>query len=335
MNNHKRIRTERNLVNIFFLIAAAAIVCVNFLPSAVLQRIAASNMFFGTAISELMILIPALLMLLIWYFTQMKWESEDADYTAVKISDRLMYRSVRPASVLMTFLYTLTISPLVTLCNLITTLFVDNTVLEYSTDIIDMSFPVAVITIAILPPLCEEFIFRGFVYGGYRRACRPAGAIFMSAFLFGLIHGNINQFAYAFLIGISMALLAEATGSIWPTVLMHFLINIRSVIAMYLLEHIQNGFFEKYLESGVPVDIGSSLITIAIYAVLSVLTTLMAGAILSWIAGNEGRSNPLKTLVAGKTFRATRLTVFSVPLLIGIIIMIAYMIELEVLSAIQ
>ena len=213
--------------------------------------------------------------------------------------------------------------------------FVDNTVLEHSTDIIDLSFPVAVITIAILPPLCEEFIFRGFVYGGYRKSCRPAGAIFMSAFLFGLIHGNINQFAYAFLIGISMALLAEATGSIWPTVLMHFLINIRSIIAMYLLEHIHNGFFEKYLESGVPVDIGSSLIAIAIYAVLSVLTTLMAGAILSWIAGHEGRSNPLKALVSGKTFKTTRLTVFSVPLLIGIIIMIAYMIELEVLPVIQ
>ena len=335
MNNYKRRRTERNLVGIFFLTASVISICIRFMPQDVLFRIVDANMLLSTAISELMILIPALLMLLIWFFIQMKWESEDEEYSAVRISDRLMYRSARPASILMTFLYTLTISPLITLCNLITTLFVDNTVLEYSSEILDMSFPVAVITIAVIPPLCEEFVFRGFVYGGYRRACRPAGSILMSAFLFGLIHGNINQFAYAFIIGIAMALLAEATGSIWPTILMHFLINIRSVAAMYLLDYLDNGIFEEILESGLNTDMNSTLITIAIYAVLSVLTTLMAGAILSWISGHEGRSNPLKTFAANRTFKTSRLSVFSIPLVIGILISVAYMIEVEILYAMQ
>ncbi len=328
----KKSKTERKLVNLFFLLAVIITWGIQFLPTDILERLVDSNILVNSAISELMIALPALLMLIVWYFIQLRKEAYNGEHTAVRISDRLMYRSVRPTTILMSILYTFTILPLVTLFNLLTMLFVDNTVLEYSVDIIDMPIPAAIFTIAILPAMCEEFAFRGFAYGGYRRECRPAGAILMSAFLFGLIHGNLNQFAYAFVIGIALALLVEASGSIWPSIFVHFIINSRAVVAMFLLEHLQSGIFEEYLNGNYD-DSESMLIPILIYSVLSVITTLMAGAIISWISEHEGRSNPLKALVNNRVFKTSRVTVWSLALIIGIIGSVAEMVLTELYAA--
>lgn len=54
---------------------------------------------------------------------------------------------------------------------------------------------------SVLAPIAEELLFRGFVL----RTLRPYGkrlAIFGSAFLFGLFHGNLLQTPYAFLMGL-------------------------------------------------------------------------------------------------------------------------------------
>lgn len=60
---------------------------------------------------------------------------------------------------------------------------------------------------AILAPVTEELIFRGFML----RTLRPYGkrfAIFGSAFLFGLFHGNLLQTPYAFLMGLILGYVA-------------------------------------------------------------------------------------------------------------------------------
>ncbi len=322
-------RTNRNLANIYFLILMILLWGVNFLPEDILAG-TSENFAVNASISEIIIAVPALLMIGIWLIIRaVKYPDREPGQSPL-LSDRLMFRALKPSSMLMTVLYTLTIMPLITLCNLITMLFVDNTILEYSTNIIDMPMPLAVFMLAILPPFCEELAFRGVVYGGYRRDCRPAGAILMSAFLFGLMHGNINQFAYAFVIGIAMAFMVEATGSIWPSILIHICINLRSVVAMFLLEHLQSGIFEEYLEMGEDLATEGMGLSILIYAILSVITILMAGAILGWVAQNEGRANPLKIFLANRHYKSERVSVWSVSLIIGIIAAIAMMVLVEV-----
>lgn len=54
---------------------------------------------------------------------------------------------------------------------------------------------------ALLAPVAEEILFRGYIL----RSLRPYGkrfAILISAFLFGLFHGNLMQIPYAFLVGL-------------------------------------------------------------------------------------------------------------------------------------
>ncbi len=329
--NDKRSRSDKYIANIYFMLMMAALWGVNFMPSDILTRVS-DSLVINATLSELLIVIPALIMIVVWLMINRQGVTDADESESPRLSDRLMFRAIKPSTLLMTVLYAFTISPLVTLCNLISQLFVDNTVLEYSTDILDMSMPLAVFTIAILPPFCEELAFRGVVYGGYRRDCRPFGAIFMSAFLFGIMHGNINQFAYAFVIGIAMALIVEATGSIWPSILIHFLINVRSVLGMFLLDHIQEGVFEDYLEMSENAADDSMWLFILIYAILSVITVLMSGAILSWVSQNEGRSNPLKILKMNGKYKTTRVTVWSVSLVIGVVAAIAMIVMVELLT---
>lgn len=66
----------------------------------------------------------------------------------------------------------------------------------------------------LLAPVAEEILFRGFV----QRSLRPFGrrfAIFGSAFLFGLFHGNLLQTPYAFLVGLVLGYVAEEYSIPW------------------------------------------------------------------------------------------------------------------------
>lgn len=81
------------------------------------------------------------------------------------------------------------------------------------------------IVMAVLPALCEELAFRGFILRGLLRGFSPWTAICLSSFLFSLYQMNVFQFVPHFLFGIVLALLVVRSGSVWPAVLFHLVHN--------------------------------------------------------------------------------------------------------------
>ena len=80
----------------------------------------------------------------------------------------------------------------------------------------------------VIAPVAEEWVFRGVLL----RRLAPWGepvAIFGSAFLFGLFHGNFGQFFYAFAVGTVLGYVALRTGGIRYTAALHFIINLMGV----------------------------------------------------------------------------------------------------------
>lgn len=73
-------------------------------------------------------------------------------------------------------------------------------------------------------PIMEEIIFRQLLY---KRLAGFGGgvAVMVSALLFGLLHPNLYQFFYAFLLGILFGGLRYFTGKLWPCILLHMVIN--------------------------------------------------------------------------------------------------------------
>ncbi len=83
----------------------------------------------------------------------------------------------------------------------------------------------ACLSLIVLPAVCEELAFRGFILTGLRRRFRPWTAIGLSSFLFSLYHMNVFQLLPTFLLGAVLGLLVVRGGSLWPAVLFHLLHN--------------------------------------------------------------------------------------------------------------
>lgn len=81
---------------------------------------------------------------------------------------------------------------------------------------------------AVYAPLVEEFVFRGVIMQPLRRYGEHF-AVFASAFIFGLAHGSVTGFVFAFICGLAMGYAAVLTGSLWTGVLIHVCNNLFAV----------------------------------------------------------------------------------------------------------
>lgn len=103
-----------------------------------------------------------------------------------------------------------------------------------------------IIAVAVEPALVEEFLFRGVVLGKMRKF-GDGFAIIASAFLFGMMHGNITQIPFAFVVGLILGFVTVSTNSILPAVLIHFANNFYSVAiditSKNLSENIANNIY--------------------------------------------------------------------------------------------
>lgn len=89
-----------------------------------------------------------------------------------------------------------------------------------------VSFIIGIILYGIVSPLAEEVVFRGIIYNRIRKDYPMVTAVILSAFLFGVYHGNIVQGAYGFLMGILLAYTYERFGSFLHVFLFHSAANI-------------------------------------------------------------------------------------------------------------
>ena len=87
----------------------------------------------------------------------------------------------------------------------------------------------------VVAPIGEEFIFRKLIIDRTSKYGSVV-SILISAFLFGLMHGNFSQFFYAFALGIVLGYVYFKTGNVWLTVALHAAINFVGSIFTSLLQ---------------------------------------------------------------------------------------------------
>ncbi len=85
------------------------------------------------------------------------------------------------------------------------------------------------LVVAVLPAIFEELIFRGLVLQGLK-SFGTVGAVLLCGGLFAIYHQNPAQTLYQFCCGAAFALMAIRAGSIFPTVVSHFVNNALIVI---------------------------------------------------------------------------------------------------------
>ncbi|MDR3618708.1 MAG: ABC transporter permease subunit [Paludisphaera borealis] len=93
---------------------------------------------------------------------------------------------------------------------------------------------VSVLVFALIPAVCEEVAFRGFVLSGLERHRRTRSAIFLSALMFGFLHVLLSLFQQLFnatLLGVFLGLLAVRSRSLLPGIVFHALNNGFAVVS--------------------------------------------------------------------------------------------------------
>lgn len=273
---------------------------------------AGMNIAVNLVCSELILLLPALLFLVT---------------SGGRRNDTLGFHRMRPATWGMVILFTFLTMPLTTLVNAISMLFVDNVVMEISGDVVDMPFFLMFFLMAVYGPFCEEITFRGLMFNGYKKRGSLFGAVLLSALTFGLMHMNFNQIPYAFVIGILLALLVEATGSIWASLLYHFIFNAQSVCLLYLSSNLlpqEMAGSEAVLDNR-----DAMLYIIGSYAIAAAFATTLAVAVLVWIARHEGREDRLRCIWQKRREKKERMV--TLPLLVAVAACIAYSLLLALL----
>lgn len=109
--------------------------------------------------------------------------------------------------------------------------------LEFTSNVSDISLKgikeslLGVLSIAVVPALIEETVIRGIVLQPLRKY-GDKYAIIASALLFAVMHGNMVQIPYTVIGGLLLGFLTVTTGSLWPSIILHFINNLYSVIVL-------------------------------------------------------------------------------------------------------
>lgn len=90
-------------------------------------------------------------------------------------------------------------------------------------------------TAAIVAPVCEEIVFRGYLYPVAKRFTGPWVSGVCTALVFSAAHGNMAALLPLFVFGMVLAALYEFTGSIWAPIAVHFLFNSATVAIQMLV----------------------------------------------------------------------------------------------------
>ncbi|MBQ3798095.1 MAG: CPBP family intramembrane metalloprotease [Butyrivibrio sp.] len=266
------------------------------------------NILINNVISETMILIPAVAAVL---------------YSGEKLSVLIPFHKIRPSSVFLTFVYIIALFPVVAFVNYVSMLFVENSVTAIADDVLDMPMWAMILSIGIFGPFVEEIVFRGVILQSYQRTGRIIGSILLSSVMFGMMHMNFNQFAYGTVMGIMLALLVEATGSVLTSFIAHAFFNTIEVVMMFATgdvideaESTLEGYLDGMNETVADVAYtGYLLVAALIFAVIAYF-------IVRKIARNEGRISFFDEI---KNSRKQGYKLITIPLVVSMMISVIYM----------
>jgi len=219
----------------------------------------------------------------------------------LNVAKAIRFNKIKISNVILIIVFSYLITPLMNFINAISMLFVQNDTTDFMINIMkDNSLWLCFFMVAFVPCILEESVYRGVFYNEYSKVS-PWKGILLSGFLFGIIHGNLNQFSYAFAMGVVFALLIEATNSILASMIVHFFINGTSFLAMALSPKIfallealygPDKFNAKELTDAIYAGGGDNLTLAFIVQNLgltAIIGTILAFIVYMTIAKNSGR----------------------------------------------
>lgn len=125
-----------------------------------------------------------------------------------------------------------------------------NSYIESSSVLADANVVVSIIVTVISAPIVEEITFRGFMYGQLKGGMPMFAAMLISSWVFGMVHGDLIWFMYAFLLGIVLTYIGEKCGALTAPIIVHMAFNLFGSLTGLLGDMSETTFFILLISSG-------------------------------------------------------------------------------------
>lgn len=109
---------------------------------------------------------------------------------------------------------------------------------EYMMILDGVPFGVALLLIALTPAICEELMFRGYLFTAARQKMSLLRAVLLVSLLFGISHMSLIKLLPTMVIGMLLAYAMYSANSIFISAIMHFMNNALSVVILYYGDNI-------------------------------------------------------------------------------------------------
>ncbi len=219
-----------------------------------------------SVVSEILLSLPILFYILI---------------KRIKPNEWIPFRRISLSIVFMSALLGFLLLPLTTFINLFSLFFSTNYVSESSAQMLNNPLWLNLLVIAVIPAVVEELIYRGVVYHAYREK-GVIMAILASGIVFGIMHRNLNQFCYALVLGCIFGILVEITGSIFASMVAHFVINGWNVLLMAVQKPLQAAAGSTGVsQTQIPHEM--LLMAVGVYGVFALIATSLAVCVMIWM----------------------------------------------------
>ena len=270
-----------------------------------------NNPMIGMILSQALIILPTLI-----YIINRKKH----------IKKIIRFNKMNVVTLIALTFFTYAMLPVMSFINMVSMMFVKNKISSTVTEIVGKeSLLFGIIVVAVLPAFVEETLFRGVLYNTHRKVSIKK-ALILNGLLFGLLHGNFNQFAYAFFMGIVFSLVVEATDTVISTIWCHFLINGNSILSAFLSKNVKN------------VEIADSNVitinTLIPWACMALFALSIAILILIFIAKYNNRYDYLKKHLSfsKKNKKGKNVSLLSPGLICAMLMSFVYMICIEFMT---
>ena len=137
-------------------------------------------------------------------------------------------------------------------------------------------FLINFLVVAIVPAICEEFLFRGALQRTFYRIFKnPHVAIWIGAIIFSAIHFQFFGFFPRMLLGAGLGYIYYYTRSIWYSVFAHLLNNGYAVVLAFYMQMKNLPIDSEEASMGWVACLISAILTLALFKILKEKTVIL------------------------------------------------------------
>lgn len=214
----------------------------------------------------------------------------------VLIDRRNVYEKIRLKllsfpDIVLCLLYFVLMRKVVEMVNFLTLFFTENRSGTYIFEMVKQTPAwLCILLVGVMPAIGEELLFRGVLYNSFKKV-NPLAAMLVSAILFGVLHGNINQFLYAMVAGVMFVLIMEATDSLIAPSIIHCAIDMLSIVAVVIAtKTLDNETLDTVIEEATRQSTKEELLqSLPEQVIWGTLCLFAALILIRFIAGKNGR----------------------------------------------